>query len=143
MGTHSMGKGKPNLMGKGTKSRFVVVCHVFPGICGGIWAMIGPLAIMASVDRRELAIVVAIYGILALPARPMDSPSLPPFGRTACRKSLGGIRQHQPSTVNSRSRWDFPPVLRFATGLLLLMALSNGEWLLPVALSYLPPLLLS
>jgi hypothetical protein len=42
---------------------YLVVCHVFPGICGGIWAIIGPLAIMASVDRRELAIVVAIYGI--------------------------------------------------------------------------------
>jgi len=42
---------------------YLVMCQVFHGICGGIWAMTGPLAIMASVDHQELAVVLAIYGM--------------------------------------------------------------------------------
>ena len=42
---------------------YLVMCQIFHGICGGIWAMTGPLAIMASVDHQELAVVLAIYGM--------------------------------------------------------------------------------
>lgn len=47
----------------GTDIGYLVMCQVFHGICGGIWAMTGPLAIMASVDHQEIAVVLAIYGM--------------------------------------------------------------------------------
>lgn len=47
----------------GAEVGYLVMCQVFHGICGGIWAMTAPLAIMASVDHQELAVVLAIYGM--------------------------------------------------------------------------------
>ncbi|KAF5657950.1 major facilitator superfamily transporter [Fusarium heterosporum] len=36
---------------------------VFHGVCGGIWAMTGPLAIMAQVTHQEIAVVLALYSM--------------------------------------------------------------------------------
>lgn len=41
------------------------MCQVFHGISGGIWAMTGPLALMASVSHQEIAVVLALHGMFA------------------------------------------------------------------------------
>lgn len=47
----------------GEKIGYLVMCQVFHGVCGGIWAMCGPLAIMTSVSHQELAVALALYSM--------------------------------------------------------------------------------
>ncbi|KAF5023678.1 hypothetical protein F66182_4244 [Fusarium sp. NRRL 66182] len=42
---------------------YLVMCQVFHGVCGGIWAMTGPLAIMTQVTHQEIAVVLALYSM--------------------------------------------------------------------------------
>ncbi|CZS74155.1 unnamed protein product [Fusarium graminearum] len=42
---------------------YLVMCQVFHGVCGGIWAMCGPLAIMTQVTHQEIAVVLALYSM--------------------------------------------------------------------------------
>lgn len=39
------------------------MCQVFHGVCGGIWAMTAPLAIMTTVTHQELAVVLALHSM--------------------------------------------------------------------------------
>ncbi|KAF5000604.1 hypothetical protein FGRMN_1636 [Fusarium graminum] len=47
----------------GNEIGYLVMCQVFHGICGGIWAMAGPLAIMTQVTHQEIAVVLALYSM--------------------------------------------------------------------------------
>ncbi|KAF4980093.1 hypothetical protein FZEAL_3814 [Fusarium zealandicum] len=47
----------------GEKLGYLVMCQVFHGICGGIWAMTGPLAIMTEVNHQEIAVVLALHSM--------------------------------------------------------------------------------
>ncbi|KAM5347879.1 hypothetical protein ACJ41O_007703 [Fusarium nematophilum] len=47
----------------GEKLGYLVMCQVFHGVCGGIWAMTGPLAIMTQVNHQEIAVVLALHSM--------------------------------------------------------------------------------
>ncbi|KAF7554037.1 hypothetical protein G7046_g6932 [Stylonectria norvegica] len=47
----------------GERVGYLVMCQVFHGICGGIWAMTGPLALMTAVSHQELAVVLALHSM--------------------------------------------------------------------------------
>ncbi|KAF4992613.1 hypothetical protein FDECE_13664 [Fusarium decemcellulare] len=42
---------------------YLVMCQVFHGVCGGIWAMTAPLAIMTQVNHQEIAVALALYSM--------------------------------------------------------------------------------
>ncbi|GJN66742.1 siderophore iron transporter mirB [Purpureocillium lilacinum] len=44
---------------------YLVMCQVFHGISGGLWAMTGPLALMASVGHQDIAVVLALHGMFS------------------------------------------------------------------------------
>lgn len=68
----------------GTAIGYLVMFQVFHGICGGIRAMTGPLAIMASVDHQELAVVLAIHGTFGSIGQAIGFAVC---GRMTCRES--------------------------------------------------------
>lgn len=41
------------------------MCQVFHGVSGGLWAMTGPLALMASVGHQDIAVVIALHGMFS------------------------------------------------------------------------------
>lgn len=49
----------------GQKLGYVVMCQVFQGIAGAVFAMCGPLAIMTEVTHSEIAAVLAMHGLFA------------------------------------------------------------------------------
>ncbi|ODA78026.1 hypothetical protein RJ55_06629 [Drechmeria coniospora] len=44
---------------------YLVMCQVFHGISGAFWGMTGPLALMAAVSHREVAVVLAVHSMFA------------------------------------------------------------------------------
>ncbi|RTE72622.1 hypothetical protein BHE90_012974 [Fusarium euwallaceae] len=47
----------------GVEVGYLVMCQVFHGVCGGIWAMCGPLAIMTQVNHQDIAVALALYSM--------------------------------------------------------------------------------
>ena len=41
------------------------MCQIFHGVSGGLWAMTGPLALMASVGHQDIAVVLALHGMFS------------------------------------------------------------------------------